>query len=480
MSKDLHDIDELFRSALDSHEEAPSRGVKENIDAVLDRKDGEKYKKRFIFWKRTALFLLLLLAGIVLYDSGLIKRGRNYYTAKTTNSGTDKTEIIYPDKNTEAGTPVNTIATNQPAIQTDTAAEHQKQNDIITTPGAVFIVKTSAAAAKNKQPGKQVSLLTQIQDPLVSIITPKQAKKANDPTDYRTSFQTGEPGIEALDKRISIASQAERLTKKVPLLPPFFAYHSPPKHSPENNAGKKKSNLFNPYWTLTPFVSYDQAGYKLDSDEPSAITSIKFREANEPSFSAGLLLGRQVAPRFSLQSGIVYRNTAIGMKPQKTYAFVDPTGDVAYKYITSSGYAFIKPGFGPQPIVGDSLTTSEAKHTLENISVPLMAKYTVLNKKVSITPGAGIEADFITKANLEVDIEDTFNREIVVVKKLNGTKSFYWSFIAEAEIKYTLNKKIALSLRPVYRQALSPITKNNVVETFPRSFGIGAGVTIKF
>ena len=230
---------------------------------------------------------------------------------------------------------------------------------------------------------------------------------------------------------------------------------------------------------VSPFVSYDQAGYQLDSDDPHAVSSIKFREAHEPSFSVGLLFTRQLKQRWSLQSGIVYPNTAIGMKPQKTYAFVDPTGDMAYKYITSSGYAFFKPGFGPPPAVGDSLTTAEAKHTLENISIPLMAKYTVVNKKISITPGAGIEANFITKANLEVDIEDPFNREIVVVRKLNGTKSFYWSFATDAEIKYNLNKKISVNIRPVYRHAISPITKNNVVETFPRSFGIGAGVTIK-
>ncbi len=248
-----------------------------------------------------------------------------------------------------------------------------------------------------------------------------------------------------------------------------------------NDSQKKKTKPFKPFWLATPFVSYDQAGYRLDSDEPSAITSIKFREAYEPSFSVGLLLTRQLAPRFGLQSGLIYSNSAIGMKPQKTYAFRDPTGDVAYKYITSSGYTFIKPGFGPQPTVGDSLTTAEAKHTIEHISVPLAIKYTVLNsKKVSITPGAGVEANFITKANLEVDIEDQFNREIVVVRKLNGTKSFYWSFVADAEIKYKVNQKLSINVRPVYRTALSPITKNNVVETFPHSFGIGAGVTIKF
>lgn len=471
MSKDLHDIDELFRSGLDGYEVTPSPGLKGSLDAALDKKEAEKYKRRFILWKRTALLLFLLLAGFVIYESGLIKKDSDAYTSKNGNEnkpGNSK-EAIIQDKNTASGTTLNNPGANQPL----------PENNIAIVPKPIFLVESGGISTKNKRNGKQVSLTAPLQNPLFSIIASQPDKKQKEATEY-SSPDSYTPVVEALDKRISIAISSERFLPSITLPQPFIIKNSPVKPNNGNYSSKKKSNLFKPFWTLNPFVSYDQAGYRLDSDEPSAISSIKFREANEPSFSAGLLLGRQLTNRFSLQSGIVYRNTAIGMKPQKTYAFVDPTGDVAYKYITSSGYAFIKPGFGPQPSVGDSLTTAEAKHTLENISVPLLAKYTVVNKKISITPGIGVEANFITKANLEVDIEDPFNREIVVVRKLSGTKSSYFSFIADAEIKYNLTKKVSLNLRPVYRQAISPITKNNVVETFPRSFGMGAGVTISF
>src|SRR5688500_15168187 len=73
MNKDSHDIDEFFRSALEGHEETPSPGVKEKLDAVLDKKDAESYK-RFTGWKRTTLLLLLLLTGFVLYELGILKK----------------------------------------------------------------------------------------------------------------------------------------------------------------------------------------------------------------------------------------------------------------------------------------------------------------------------------------------------------------------------------------------------------------------
>lgn len=88
MNKDLHDIDDLFRSALDGHEETPSTRVKENIDVALDKQDAEEYKKKFILWKRATLLLLLLVAGSVLYESVKIAKLE------------DKTETANPTNNT--------------------------------------------------------------------------------------------------------------------------------------------------------------------------------------------------------------------------------------------------------------------------------------------------------------------------------------------------------------------------------------------
>ena len=488
MSKDLHDIDELFRAGLDGHEETPSSGVKENIDAALDKQDAEKYKKRFIIWKRAALLLLVMLAGFVLYESGIFKTGNRHYSAKNTvadknDVSTNKNESNNQNKNIPVGSNNNGID-NSVVIKDNLSEQKAPEKTLIVKENPFIsdnIVDGNKTAPKNNNwLNKQVNPFVPKQDPLFSATSSKADKKINTIPDYDTGLQTTEKAIVPLDERVSIAKVAERLVKKISSLQPINISNSPLTANKANDSQKKKATSFKPFWMANPFISYDQAGYRLDSDDPSAISSIRFREANEPSFSTGLLLTRQITPRFGLQSGLIYSNSAIGMKPQKTYAFTDPTGDVAYKYITSSGYAFFKPGFGPSPLVGDSLTTLEAKHRLEHISVPLAVKYTVMNKKISITPGAGIEANFITKANLEVDIEDAFNREIVVVRKLTGTKSFYWSFVADAEIKYKINQKLSINVRPVYRTALSPITKNNVVETFPHSFGIGAGVTIIF
>jgi hypothetical protein len=104
MHKDLHDIDELFRSQLEGYEETPSAGLKENLIAALDKKDAGSYKKRFVVWKRTALLLLLLLSGIVLYESGILKSrngnsDKKIATDKKINSSSQqKEEPVYQNK----------------------------------------------------------------------------------------------------------------------------------------------------------------------------------------------------------------------------------------------------------------------------------------------------------------------------------------------------------------------------------------------
>ena len=45
-------------------------------------------------------------------------------------------------------------------------------------------------------------------------------------------------------------------------------------------------------WTYTPFVSYEWAQYRIDSDLP-AVNSIKQGNEHEPSFSTGVLLTGQ-------------------------------------------------------------------------------------------------------------------------------------------------------------------------------------------
>ena len=69
MSEHLHDMDDIFKSAYQEFEDEPTADVWGKINAKLDKKDTESYKKRSLKWKRVSLLLLLLLAGFILYET---------------------------------------------------------------------------------------------------------------------------------------------------------------------------------------------------------------------------------------------------------------------------------------------------------------------------------------------------------------------------------------------------------------------------
>ncbi len=452
-------MDDYFNSAYQRFEEEPSSDVWKKLSAGLDKKEAESYKRRFAGWMRFAIILLLLLAGFILYESGIFKKGN-----------------ILPDKNLvtkksviPSAPPDGNVARDEKADLSDVAKNAEKKKRLIS--------KSQLSIINQKSRGNNSRM-----DRLMNKATNKsiQPDKGNNSDIFVKGSEMpveNKNRIAIVDKMVSpLINPGSQFIQK-PLLP-YVSNQLTTEQLPKQEQ-IKKPNPFKPYWAGTFIASYEHADYRLDSELPTA-RDIKQREIHEPSFSTGVLLTRQLKEQLGLQTGLIFTNTAIAITPQKIYAIQDPDGNIAYKYVTSSGYAYIRPGFGPPPAFGDSLTAAEAKHTLQSIAIPLVIKYTAGRNKFSFVPGVGLEANFLTSAKVETEIEDTFNKEFVFINKLNGAKSFYLSFTADAELRYNLNKKSSLSLRPTFRYALSPITENNVAETFPYSFGLGIGVTHKF
>jgi hypothetical protein len=451
MNKDLHDIDNLFRSSLESYEETPSPYVKERLEAALDKRDAESYKKRFLVWKRSAILLFVLLLGFAIFNAGiLLTRPEN----SEKKHAFEKIMQPAPDSQTNE--------------KTDLSITGNKINLPWTHSEGILVNNKSSSDKQYKHlsPTEQTSLAD------------KPSMLYDNRNTSFTNFQQNIPGEDIyayplLQKNNPTAS----ITWKA--FDPQIDNDAFLKNLAHSENQNKNRIGFRPHWLIGAVFSYEAAGYKLDSDLPNEIRNIKHREVHEPSYSGGVLITRQLTSNWGLQSGLLYSKTEIGIGPQKIYAFLDPTGDVAYKYVTSSGYAYIKPKTGLPPSFGDSVIATEGKHGLSYITVPVSVKYRAGKNKFSFIPGVGIEANFLTGTRVETEIQSPSNKEQVFFNKLYGAKSFYWSLAADAEIRYNMNSKTMISFRPSFHHSISPITENNIVETFPYSFRWGAGLTFK-
>lgn len=506
MDKNLHTIDDLFNKAYQKFEEEPSAGVWEKLNAGLDKKDSALYKRKFIGWKRIAILLLFLLSGFVIYESGIIKKELRHssnfsVTQKPSTSPAQKNSSADKINNTQPNHNNNSVETN-PVQNRSVAKKYTKRNSFLNNENTSVaknstrkkITRKSKAVNERQQP-----ILVQNKNKDFAITGNKRTKTKKTGTKQPTANNSffADATIRnnvTLHQKINIITGKENnaLTKIImlPTLPRRSSTLILPNPVTEITGKavntKKIRTKFKPYWTATGFTSADLAQYKLENgiqasgQQNNEKELIGNREKHEASFSAGIMANWQLKKHWGLQTGFIYSTTSIAIDPQKMYAAQQANGTVSYKYITSSGYAYVKPDFGLPPAVGDSLNSSTAQHNLQSVSIPVLFLYKIDKKKFSILPAAGVTANFITGATVSTEVEDALNKEEVSIMGLHGMKNFYFGLMADVTVQYHLTKRWAISLLPSFKYALTPITNQNVVKTYPYSLNIGGGITYKF
>lgn len=417
MIKKFKNSDSIFKSSYEDFEEEPSAGLWPKINAGLDKQDVERYKKGFIAWKRISLLLILLMTIYVLYDSLL-------------RTPEIKSEVSVKQHSTKAA--VNSEFAVPVHIAELRAKSYPVYFASIMNEG--FTAKAHGVQAEAIQVGDNASVIIPKPDSL-SLVTYLQTLNA--------------------DKR------------------KFY-------NGPADKNNMIKPNLPKPYWSISALASYDQVMYRLDDDLPGdSKEDIENRENHKASFSLGILAEWHFKKSWSFQTGLVYSHVSIGINPQKIYASAESSGVISYKYITSSGYAFIKPGL-VNSSVGDSLSTATADHHLVFISLPLSVVHQFDMRRFSFLPSAGFAVNFLAKASISTVVTEQSRVEAVTITRLNGTRLSYLSFDAAMGLQYHLTPRMRFVIEPSFKFAATSITHNNVVNNFPYSWGIGIGAQMNF
>ena len=110
-----------------------------------------------------------------------------------------------------------------------------------------------------------------------------------------------------------------------------------------------------------------------------------------------------------------------------------------------------------------------------------MVSYTIpMGKRFSITPGVGVTASTLLSTRVKTEINEDTDTETVIINKLQGLRKTYFSFTADAELQYFVSKHTSITALPIFKYAINPITKNNIVRTYPYSIGLGLGMSYRF
>jgi hypothetical protein len=472
MKKDLYKIDEVFKKAHERYRDQPSKTAWEKISSSLNDEDVEKYKKGFITWKRIAIFLSLILIFLFIGESAFFHNGGALIS---TFLPKEKQDSNY-ERNDKNGLQNRNSNSQRPIAQQNKNENSSNQFHESEPRGqkGANAVRTNSKInfwgdGRNKNKAHPIHD-SPVYDDIASNSPAKNFIKGN--ADASVFHQ---PTIE----KINISFQAP-----LEIRPTISSANS---SNAKAVVDPERTDAFKPGWYITVFGSSDWGSYRLDNDYDNYAANnvdqrqeIYNRERHEPSFSIGAFATRRFRNKWAWKTGLIYSNTDLGIEPQQVYATNAPGGSVAYKFITSSGYNYITPGFGVSPAIGDSIQSAEAQHTLTTISLPFMISYWFEKNRFSIAPAAGVTGNFIARATIETEITDAQNREAVFIDRLKGMKTFYIGFIADLDLKYRISPKWFFSVLPTIKYAVSPITKSNVVKTFPQSFGISGAIAYKF
>ncbi len=417
MIKNFKNIDSILKSSYESFEEEPSEHLWTKINAGLDKQDMARYKKGFIAWKKVTLFLIFVMAIYVLYDSLLRNPDSGRTVSGKRQSPDGPTNHLYAPPMGIAGLPS----------------------------------KVSPTYFNSIKKGKLIAAALYISSESVQL-------EPIDLVDIRERNSMGPVSFPIV------------LNRDKGLL----------ENGPAGKNNLIKPSLFNPYWSVSTLASYDHVMYRLDDDLPGdSKENIENRENHKASFSFGILADWHFKKSWALQTGLVYSHVLVGISPQKIYAAAESSGDVSYRYNTSSGYAFIKPGL-VNSSVGDSLSTATANHHLVFISLPLKIIHQFAIRRFSLLPSAGLAANFLAKASISTVVTEQSRVESVTITKLNGTRQAYLSLDAGMGLEYRLTRHTTISMEPSFKYAITSMTHNNVVNNYPYSVGIGIGAQMSF
>lgn len=495
MDRNLPDIEELFKSALQDEEEMPEPKVWKAIENTLDKDDVISMKKKYEDLKKVALFLFFMLIGLGIYEfekpfgsrnNNILKRE---IVSEKSSGGNSKNESNGM-ANKSAGS--SGSANNKSKSFTDNSLVLESRSNK-TQP----MEQPSASADGKKQaPGYKRTILNTELSHQQRIKSKSEGATLTAETDNVPKRKLADRNIKSWEKLVLTDYSdlyAERLNqpksdpsvtitlRRSPVLIKVISGIDNKTSLKESVKIKNKKTL--PF-SVNLFFSPDFASYRTENDgtgnNNNEASDIVKHEHHEFSSTTGALVDYKFKKHWSIQSGLTFSNTNISVSPKTIYASPDNSGSVKYKLNTSSGYGYVLPSFSNNPAVGDSLYAFSASHTLQYIGIPAGVKYIFSKGKFSFNATLGAALNILTKAKVETEIENGFRNEMEVVDNLQGMKKWYFSGFAGVGFDYNLNKKFAATFAPVYRFAVNPINQNTPVKSYPNSIGLTTGLRMNF
>lgn len=423
----------LWRSAFENAEIMPPEKVWDKIDSVLANKESGSFKKRIFF------FQLLAAASVSL------AMGFGIYTVYNANKPTLNETIISDSKISETKVNKQNPETKEELLTSNDEASTAKTEDekiSIKNPQATVVLKDKIRVQKQSA---QNSVIVSIDES--SIIE-------QDTYELLTAVKQGLdwPPLKSINIDVH----------KV-----HFGFY-------QSVEEEKKATRY-------PLMAGLNVGTGTVNSEPGSIFAVADAapsggfsnqgrnqpmntESNAVSYAIGINVGKKIAPRWILQTGLQY---TVQSADATTNAFYEDANNQTKTPVLYSELA--------GDFIGDLdfSSTIDLTNSFELLTIPFQIGYLIVDKKITWMVSSGIATDIFLKNKLTSKTEGF---EDVVIKPGSSSpfRTAYFSGIFSTEVGYKLGKHYNLSVEPSLKAALHTFTKDRQsIERKPISLGIG-------
>lgn len=454
-------FEDSWREAFHGKEMSPSSELWNNLDAHLANKEAKKYRKGIFFYKWVAAAAVFFAFGLGIYS--YVEFGNNktkLADEKEINSSNEKDENSITGKDSE--NVVHGLETDGQEKMVALSNPENKEN----ASNIVVDVNEPTVSNKINSTNNNVNFINQ--DQLGSVVT-------NEATTERHALSDIEKNLLAFMNGKGLALTSVELKNPDLVINKFVIF--------ANDPFKKTTDNLKDVW-----AGIDVAGGQFDPNVPSgdgAISSLNgqadFRSAFNQSFesvtpgssySFNVNVGKKIAKRWMLQSGLSYLNYSshtttntyfVDNNNLKTAAFYNLSSDDLDNVATIENAANI------------NLNSS-----LEFISVPIKAGYVLLNKKVSVILLAGVSSDFFLANRVKAD-DDSFADIVIKGGDESPYNKVHFNGLMSTQVRYQFSENYSLTLEPSYAVAINSLTKiDRYASSLPNVFNLGLGLKYHF
>jgi hypothetical protein len=454
-------FEESWEKAFSDAEMNPSEKVWDGIDLHLSKMESGSMKRRVVFYQRLAAasILFALLAGGVGLWNWATKEGQLQQTVAQKRKPIDKEPLVDGNIQKEMTTAINGTSASklseENSIQKNSPSSLQEKGNKEKS-----VEKSKEKYMTPKEEGSRHLLGS---NALASLVADKEQNGiANEKNEnFRSTHLTREcPTISSEELPVVEIKLTGEPTRTVAQAKRFKEPTVASKNEQKDDRGWWASvggtaGNYNPNTSVS--TNFSQAQFaKVPSSSSTAPSSSE--ETAGTAFSYGVNLGKKVAKRWVIVTGVNYLNQSIGYN--SNVASLD-ANNRAQAYVADLNAN------------SSNLTTTtpyKINSSNEFLSIPLQAGFILLDKKIGLQLNAGVSSDFFMKNTL---IDES--GKLASFSQGAGGNSAYrtinWTGLASTEFSYRISNHYRVSLLPGLRYGFNPVLKSGT--TFPVIWDVG-------